>query len=326
MPNLPLVSIIISAYNAEKYIWATLDSIVHQTWQNLEIIVVSDGSTDNTNDIVNSFGNRGVKLVAQENKGQDAALNNGYGHSSGEYIKFMDSDDLINPEMIELQMKALNGSREYVAYGEWGRFYNDRPALADFTKLDYWRDMAPVDFLTSRPEGVMLQCGIMLVPRQLVESAGLWDERLMLYNDTEFFNRLLLRSKGIKFTEGARLFYRSGQSGSISAQRSRKFFESTFLATNLIAEQLLAAEDSYRTRNLISNTYLNLYYQMYPRFPDLRAAHQTKIAYYGAGTVKIDGGPVFKMISDVLGWKISKRLQYLMYKIGYKPRQKMIKE
>lgn len=315
----PLVSIIISAYNAEKYLDQTLQSVLNQTWPNLEIIVVNDGSTDNTLSTLESYRDKGVVILSQENKGQDAALNFGYRHASGEYIKFMDSDDLLNPEMIGLQMNALNGLRDHVAYGEWARFYNDRPELADFTQLDYWRDMKPLDFLTARPAGVMLQCGIMLIPGHLIEKAGLWDERLVLFNDTEFFTRVLLRSKGIKFSKDAKLYYRSAQTSSISAGRSRKHYESTFLATNLIAENLLAVEDSARTRNLISNTYLSQYYRMYPHFPDLDAKYERKIAFYGPGTLKPDGGRVFKLLMAITGWKLAKRIQSLFYKIGYQP-------
>ncbi len=314
---LPLVSIIISAYNAEKYLNATLDSVLKQTWQNIEIIVVNDGSTDNTLAIAESYVAGGIKVITQQNKGQDAALNNGYKNCNGEYIKFMDSDDLINPPMIELQMQTLNGSHENIAYGEWARFYNDKPEQADFTKLDYWKDMQPLDFITSKPEGVMLQCGIMLLPKKIIEQAGLWNEDLILYNDTEFFNRILLKSKLVKFSKGAKLYYRSALSGSISTQVSRKFFESTFLATNLIAKQLLAVEDSYRVRNLISNTYLNQYYRMYPRFSDLAKSHEETILFYGNGTVKPDGGKVFKILKMIVGWKLAKRIQLVFYKIGY---------
>ena len=316
--NKPLVSIVISAYNAEKYLAKTLDSVLKQSWKDLEIIVVNDGSTDDTLTILQSYGHQ-IKVITQENKGQDAALNEGFRQSKGAYIKFMDSDDLINPEMIKKQVEVLNGTDQHVAYGEWARFYNNQPELAPFTKLDYWRDMEPLDFLTSRPDGVMLQCGIMLVPRALIERAGLWDERLILFNDTEFFNRVLLLSKGVRFSEGAKLYYRSAQSGSISAQVSRRFFESTFLATNLIATQLLAVEDSYRIRNLISNTFLNQYYRMYPNFPDLILAHEKKIQFYGPGTVKPDGGTVFKIIKSISGWKIASRIQAFFYIWGYTP-------
>jgi glycosyltransferase involved in cell wall biosynthesis len=313
------VSIIISAFNSEKYIQETLNSVLSQTWKNLEIIVVNDGSTDNTLAVANQYINRGVKVISQENKGQDAALNNGYKNCSGDYIKFMDSDDLINPEMIERQMNVLNGSNEYIAYGEWARFYNDDLGTANFKKLNNWRDMTPIDFLTSENIGPMLQCGIMLVPRNLIEKSGLWDERLILFNDTEFYTRLLLNSKGIKFSEGARLYYRSGLTGSISVQRSRKFFESTFLATQLMSEHLFSNEDSNRTRRLIANIFFNQYFEMYPRFVDLAKKHLDEINACGGATTIPAGGKVFVFLRNLLGWKLAKRIQLLFYKLGYKP-------
>lgn len=314
-----LVSIIISAYNADKYLSQTLDSVINQTYSNIEVIVVNDGSSDQTLEVANRYLNTRVKVVTQENKGQDAALNNGYRHSTGDYIKFMDSDDLINPEMIERQANVLKGSDDYIAYGEWSRFYNDDINTANFKKRDNWRDMAPIDFLTTEDIGPMLQCGIMLIPRKIIEKSGLWDERLILFNDTEFYTRLLLNSKGIKFSEGARLYYRSGLSGSISVQRTRKFFESTFLATNLIAEKLIPAENSERTRRLLANIYFNQYFEMYPRFQDLAKEHRNKIKYFGGASITPTGGKVFVLLKKILGWKLAKRIQIFFYNLGYKP-------
>ena len=320
MQYLKKVSVIISAFNAEKYIQETLNSVLSQTWKYLEIIVINDGSTDNTLEVANQYIERGVKVITQVNKGQDAALNNGYKNCSGAYIKFMDSDDLINPEMIERQMKVLLGSEEYIAYGEWARFYNDDSSNADFSKLDNWKDMNPVDFLTSQPLGPMLQCGIMLIPKKIIEKSGIWDERLILFNDTEFYTRVLLNSKGIKFSEGARLYYRSGLHSSISAQRSRNFFDSTFLATNLMAEHLLPVENSKRTKELIANIYFNQYFEMYPRFPDLLLAHQERITELGGNSTVPDGGKVFKLLMNFFGWKFAKRMQLIFYNIGYQPK------
>jgi len=314
------VSIIISAYNAEKYIQQTLESVLNQTFSSIEIIVVNDGSTDQTANILEEYKSRGVRVVEQANRGQDAALNEGYRQSTGRYIKFMDSDDLVNSEMIEKQMAVLTNNDEFIAYGEWSRFYNHEPGNAKFTPLNYWKDMAPVDFLTASPSGVMLQCGIILIPRKLIEKAGLWDERLILFNDTEFFNRIILASSGVKFSAGAKLYYRSGLYSSISAQRGRKYFESTLLSTNLIAQQLLRVEDSYRVRSLIANTYLGQYYLMYPLYPDLSKNYKKQIALYPEGTVSSSGGKVFKFIKFFVGWKGAKIIQRFFYKVGYKPK------
>lgn len=314
-----LVSIIISAFNAEKYIALTLDSVLKQTWSNIEVIVVNDGSTDDTLSIAETFKDRGIIIVSQENKGQDSALNFGYKQSTGDYIKFMDSDDLINPEMIELQVKSLDGNQDKIAYAEWARFYNDDIDSAKFELFPFTKEMSPVDFLTSGPIGPMLQCGIMLVPRNLIEKSGLWDERLILFNDTEFYSRLLLNSKGVIFTSEAKLYYRSGLKSSISVQKSRKFFESTYLATNLIADNLLKIEDSDRTRNLIANIFFNQYFEMYPHFNDLLIKYKEAINNFGGTRIKPTGGSVFLFLRNIFGWKIAKLLQLLFYKIGYKP-------
>ncbi len=313
--NNNLVSIIISAYNAEKYIRETIESAIAQTWQPLEIIVVNDGSKDNTAAIVSQFGDQGVKLIEQTNAGQDAALNNGFRYSTGKFLKFLDSDDLLNPEMIERQMQVLQGSDCYVAYSEWSRFFDDNKNTADFSPRAYWKDAAPLDFLTAAPEGVMLQCGSMLIPRAIIERAGEWDERIsLIYNDTEFFTRQILASKGVKFSPGAQLFYRSGNNTSMSSKRrSKAYYETALLAAELVEKTLLVAEDSPRTRRLISNMLLMQYCDMYPRFPELATIYKRKIDQIGHGTYVVRGGKILNALTSIVGWKMAKRIQLFLY-------------
>lgn len=312
-----LVSVIVSAYNAEVHIAETLESLLSQTYDLIEIIVINDGSTDNTLQVLKSFKDSGIIVLNQNNQGQDAALNNGFKVSRGRYIKFMDSDDLLNVDMIEIQVNTLKDSDDYVAYGMWARFYQNEPNKADFSPLEYWKDMQPVDFLTARPKGIMLQCGIMLVPRKLIYKSGLWDERLILFNDTEFFNRVILSSKGVLFSDGAKLFYRSGQPNSISVQQSRRFYESTYMATCLIANQLLAVEDSVRVRNLVSNMFFYRLVNMYPRYPDLCYKHEEKIKYYGCFSYEPEGGIPYQLLTRLIGWKLAKRLKEGLYVFGF---------
>jgi hypothetical protein len=231
----------------------------------------------------------------------------------------MDSDDLINPEMVELQVNAISTSSDHIAYGEWARFYHNNPSNANFESLDYWKNTDPIEFIIARPEGVMLQCGIILIPRNLIDKVGGWDERLILYNDTEFFNRIILASKGVKFVKGARLYYRSGMSSSISAQKGRKYFESTLLAIDLIADQLLKKEDSIRIRTFIANLYQDRYFQLFPLYPDLCIDYKNRLLEYPHSTLKPQGGKIFKFLLFFLGWKITKVVQRYFYSLGYRP-------
>lgn len=107
--NLPLVSVIIAAYNAEIFISRTLDSILSQTYKNIEVIVVDDGSQDKTSEIVESFAKKDhrIILLKQSNGGVAAARNLAIEHSQGEYIAPIDADDIWYPQNIEKQLKCL---------------------------------------------------------------------------------------------------------------------------------------------------------------------------------------------------------------------------
>src|ERR1700694_3446256 len=100
----PMVSILISAYNAEEWIGYTLQSAVAQTWQRKEIIVVDDGSTDRTAEVARRFASKEVAVVSTANKGLSAAVNHAYQLSRGDYIQELDADDLLAPDKIERQL------------------------------------------------------------------------------------------------------------------------------------------------------------------------------------------------------------------------------
>lgn len=97
--NSVLVSVIIPAYNAEEYISRAIDSVLHQTHKNIEVIVVNDGSQDNTERIVKSYGNNKIRYYYQENQGVALARNYGIEKSKGNYIGFLDADDYVLPNM-----------------------------------------------------------------------------------------------------------------------------------------------------------------------------------------------------------------------------------
>lgn len=101
-------SLIIPAYNVEKYIKKCLDSVLNQTYNNYEIIIINDGSTDNTSKILERYkSNKKIKIINQENKGLSNARNTGVSNAKGDYILFIDSDDFIEKELLEILNKTI---------------------------------------------------------------------------------------------------------------------------------------------------------------------------------------------------------------------------
>jgi len=121
----PLVSILIPAYNASKLLAATIRSAIGQTWKRKEIIVVDDGSTDQTLAVARRFEPEGVQVVSQKNQGAAAARNHAFQRSKGDYIQWLDSDDLLAPDKIERQLTTLREaeSGRILLSSPWARFY-----------------------------------------------------------------------------------------------------------------------------------------------------------------------------------------------------------
>lgn len=120
--NEAIVSIIIPVYNAKKYLANTLDSVIKQTYKNLEIILVNDGSTDNSKDICESYAkiDKRIKVINKENGGVSSARNYGLALAKGEYISFIDSDDFLVTDMIETLVNDIqNTNAEIAVCGYW---------------------------------------------------------------------------------------------------------------------------------------------------------------------------------------------------------------
>src|SRR5580704_19350111 len=155
----PLVSILIPAYNAEEWIADTIRSAIAETWQRKEIIVVDDGSTDRTATIARRFASNGVKVVSIENAGAAAARNRALQLSQGDYIQWLDADDLLAPDKVERQLAALRevDSKRVLLSSPWAPFYY-RTHHANFVRNSLWQDLLPVEWLLRKmSEGIHMQ-------------------------------------------------------------------------------------------------------------------------------------------------------------------------
>ena len=306
------------AYNAEQYIGEALDSALAQTYPNVEVVVVNDGSTDGTRDVLRDYEGRGVRVVDQPNAGQCAAANRAFRESHGDLIKFFDADDVLAPDHVAFQVERLGERRDAIAMGEWARFYSDDPSEADFRPRPMYRDADPVDWLATewRDARPMMQCALWLIPRDILDRSGLWDERLSLINDFEFFARVLLHAREILYAPGARLFYRSGLDASLSGRKSRAARESQALSLLLGTQHLLDAEDSPRTRQAAANVLQDFVYDVYPDHPDLRQQLADRVRDLGGSTLPPSGPPGFQKLRRLVGWRVARQAQRAAERLG----------
>jgi glycosyltransferase involved in cell wall biosynthesis len=309
--NRNLVSILIPCFNAAPYVGAAVQSVLDQTWPEKEIIVVNDGSTDGSAEILDGIRDSRISVIHQHNTGQCAAANRAFEESHGDYVKFFDADDLLAPNTIELQMKRLAGSQTAVASCEWGRFYDDDVATFQLSPQTVWRDMESTDWLVEawREAQPMMQCALWLIPRTIVARAGLWDTSLSLINDFEFFTRILCHSSEVRFTPEALLYYRSGLSGSLSGQKSRQAVVSAFLSVTRGTAHLLKRRSDKAARTACANILQGFIYTYYPEYPELRTTLTSRIDELGGSTVEPNGPPSFHKLRRLVGWKVARRFQ-----------------
>jgi glycosyltransferase involved in cell wall biosynthesis len=313
----PLVSILIPAFNAQEWIADTLRSAIAQTWGRKEILVVDDGSTDKTLAIARQWESDSVRVVAQENRGAAAARNKAFSLSHGDYIQWLDADDLLAPDKIERQMEVMSQCRNKrtLASAAWGKF-RYRCHKAKFVRTALWCDLSPTEWLLRRMgRDLYMQTATWLVSRELTEAAGPWDTKLLGDDDNEYFCRILMASDGVRFVPDARVYYRSFGYGSLGyIGLSNEKIEAHWLSMQSHIGYLQSLENSERVRAACVR-YLQTWLRcFYPQRPDIvRMAEQ--MARNLGGQLEVPRSSwKFAWIRAVLGPAVAKRVQTSLYR------------
>ena len=215
-----LVSILIPAYNSARWLRDSVSSALAQTWARKEVIIVDDGSKDNTLALARTFESPIVKVVAQQNMGAPDARNTALSYAQGDYIQWLDADDVLHPQKIEAQLKgADDGQRSLTLLtSSWGKFFF-RTSAASFRPDALWQDHTPVGWIVTRfTEKAWMNPAVWLVSRRLTDLTGPWDSRLAKSGDDdgEYICRVAAASDRVKFVEEARCYYRIGTVGSLN--------------------------------------------------------------------------------------------------------------
>ena len=319
--NTPLVSIIIPVYNAEKYVAEAITSALTQTWPDKEVIVVNDGSTDGSIDVINSFRAAGIIVIDQQNKGASAARNNGLTVAKGDYIQFLDADDLIDIDKITSQLALLNNRKDHLVLGGTMNFYDGNDPYAVKYKFGTQTTLEPLQFLLKlygKPDAEiwyeqMIQPNAWLTPRQLINSAGNWNEELTLDDDGEFFCRVILASKAVIYAPDTVNYYRKFiNDTSLSGRKDPKAMQSRYLSTELKFRHIKARSDNPAFNAVLARQFMEIVVLLYPKNKALSRLAEKKIKELGGSFyVPVLGGALIERIKKIMGWKFARSLQYI---------------
>jgi glycosyltransferase involved in cell wall biosynthesis len=222
-----LVSIIVPCYNAERFLLETLESAFHQSYPCTEVVAIDDGSTDRTAEIIRSYGNR-VRAEFGPNQGVSAARNRGTALARGEFIQYLDADDLLHSDAIERRVNALQTTGADVAYSDWEKLVEGSDGnfkvlervttrieeihpLPEIAALTFW---APLAALTYR--------------RAIVEKVGGWKEWLPIIQDARFLQDVGLAGGRFVYAPGVGARYRVYGSASLSRRSETAFISDVF--------------------------------------------------------------------------------------------------
>jgi glycosyltransferase involved in cell wall biosynthesis len=317
----PIVSVIIPAYNAENYILNTLNSVLVQTYKNIEIIIIDDGSTDNTLKLIQPYESEKIKIITQKNLGASAARNNGIKCASGKYIQFLDADDLINNVKIEYQVKLLILNADHLSLCHTVHFNNEADPFLIPINHEWFSEGSdnPVDFLiklyggglVGSGYGGMIQPNAWLTPKKIIDEIGFWNEMKNPDDDGEFFCRALLASKGVVYSFESINYYRKFKTNlNLSAQNGYEHSLNLLISTELKAKYLLEKTDDFRAKIALSRLFWENAFDFYLIYNDLflrakqnalKLAPDLKYNNYHTG--------IPHYLSKIIGWKAVKMLK-----------------
>lgn len=312
-----LVSVLVPAFNAQRWIGECITSVLSQTWPEYELIVVDDGSSDRTYEIARRFQSRCVKVVSQDNRGASAARNKALSLAQGEYIQWLDADDLLAADKISQQLRYEGELRNssVLLSSCFGSFFF-RVHKARFRPTRLWNDMSPVEwFITRFSDRVWMNPAVWLVSRRLTDQIGPWDERLTLNDDGEYFARAVAACEGIRFVPEARCYYRQANAGSLSKTYSHEALESLFLSLKLCYGYLLLREDSERTRAAALGHLQNCLLFFYPEEKEI-LARADDLARELGGTLAVPRlSRKYLLVRKLFGWNRAKRVALAVPKL-----------
>ena len=325
MNSAPLVSVIIPVYNAAPYLEQCVGSVKDQTWPNIELIVIDDGSTDDSFALMSKFKGPKVKLIQQENSGASVARNTGLSEAKGQYIQFLDADDLLSADKIQAQVELLGKFPDHLGLCPTVYFDDGADPFQAPVSKEWFSEGSddPVDFLIKLYAGCegnfggMIQPNAWLTPKHLIDRAGPWNSMRNPDDDGEFFCRVILESKGVKYTDQGTSYYRKFNKKTTWSSRNTYQNQAAVLQSWILKSEHLAPYESLPgIRKALAFNFTELCYSNYPSHPDLsKKANDMAVKYGGLSSPPYFGNTKLNKIRSVLPWKVLLQLRHYYHSL-----------
>ena len=320
----PLVSVLVPAYNAERHVGEAVTSALRQTHPNVEVVVVDDGSADRTLDVLRPFETQGVRVIVQDNAGACEARNRALAEARGDYVQYLDADDLLSPDKIERQVSLLERSPAgcvsvsgitYFKDGTdpaHGRDSPGYPALDSDDPVQWLLDLWTPGPGYSPGRWGMVQTGAWLVPRAVADAAGPWDAAITQDQDGEYFARVLLAASGVRWAREGRVYYRKfDDAGSVSGGRSGRHLAGRIRAVDSKARHVMprtTAATRAQAAAALARQYRDVAFHAYPAYQAVFEEAEWKARRLGGYEMTFLHRTRMKHVERLAGWKVAKRL------------------
>jgi glycosyltransferase involved in cell wall biosynthesis len=318
-----LVSVIIPLYNSASGLERTMRAVLAQEHVPLEVILVDDGSSDNSYELARQYVGDKVQVLQQRNAGAAIARNTGLAAARGAYIQFLDAGDLIDKEKIAAQVAALEKQPGHVAVCGYKQFTTEADLhngiFPDQSSFIYSSD-DPQDFLVRLWGGYgemnFIQTNCWLVPRTVIDRAGPWRAYRCPDDDGEFFARVLLAGKGVVHVPGVYNYYHIEEGGvnQLSRSTNHKYLMNTLLTIALKHDYLRNYNPSHPAINkAIAAQYFRFAVDMFPSQKVLSGIAWRRFLALHEKPPRIQlGGTLIETIHRLFGWRAARLIRHYL--------------
>ena len=270
MKNIRKVSIIVPVYNVEDYLEECLHSVINQTFENIEIILINDGSTDNSFKIMNDFAKKDnrIKLISQQNKGLSEARNTGIRAALGEYLLFVDSDDMILTNTVETLYNKIIQTHSDVLLGNVLYYYPDGSKVLISKRNEELNNLTCIpsdDFFTRYMIGndFILLAYLIFCKRELILNNKIFFKKGIMHEDGLWSIQVLLYANHISVIDFNYYLYRQRE-GSLMHSNNEEFqIKSLFIVTKELSKVARKFKKEGRRQETVNLIYVQIFYRLF---------------------------------------------------------------